>query len=187
MPCGHCRQFMNEVAAAPALQLVVGDGRWALADLLPVAFGPKDIPGGYAIGERPPLPPLLVQQLDSAADPDLVAAAAEAARRSHAPHTGRRAGAALAADVGGRRVYVAGAYLENAAYNPSLPPLQAALVAWVAEFGDRPFADILAAVVVEELPAAGAVTFSHAPAAASLLLALAPQATVTVHEFTVPV
>ncbi len=190
MPCGHCRQFMNEVTGAAELEIVVGDRRWVLPQLLPVAFGPTDIPGGFGIGARPPLPALTVVPLPAGAaapEPALVAAAAEAARRSHAPHTGRRAGAALAvrSAADGSLVCVAGAYLENAAFNPSLPPLQAALVAWAGELGRRPYADIVAAVVVEELPLAGAVTFSHAPAAAALLAAIAPAATFAVLEFTV--
>ena len=46
MPCGQCRQFLSEFGPG---MTVVSEGRggirrrWSLADLLPHAFGPKDV------------------------------------------------------------------------------------------------------------------------------------------------
>lgn len=74
-PCGHCRQFCNELAGAEALEFVFeeagGRGRGAsastLADLLPRAFGPADLARGPSAdgsmgvaapaGGRPATPP----------------------------------------------------------------------------------------------------------------------------------
>ena len=69
-----------------------------------------------------------VAERAAAGDAAFGAAAAEAlaeARGSYAPYSKCPAGAALVTSTGA--VY-AGAYLESAAYNPSLPPLQTAIV-----------------------------------------------------------
>lgn len=58
-------------------------------------------------------------------DADLLAQTAlDAANRSHAPYSNALSGVALEIDRG--TVYT-GRYAENAAFNPSLPPLQVAL------------------------------------------------------------
>ena len=43
MPCGACRQILFEAGGAD-LQVAVRDGHLRLADLLPEAFGPDDLP-----------------------------------------------------------------------------------------------------------------------------------------------
>jgi len=42
-PCGRCRQLLHEFGG-PALRIHVGDRVVTLADLLPGAFGPDDLP-----------------------------------------------------------------------------------------------------------------------------------------------
>jgi len=42
-PCGHCRQFMNELREAKNLRCVTESWRWPLRELLPHAFGPTDL------------------------------------------------------------------------------------------------------------------------------------------------
>jgi cytidine deaminase len=42
-PCGHCRQFMNELRDASELRCVMPSGSWTLAELLPHSFGPLDL------------------------------------------------------------------------------------------------------------------------------------------------
>ncbi len=46
-PCGRCRQILLEVAG-PALLVDTGSGWVTIADLLPGAFGPVDLPGDDA-------------------------------------------------------------------------------------------------------------------------------------------
>ena len=72
--------------------------------------------------------------------------ALEAANKSHAPYSGCPSGVALIDSEG--RVY-RGSYMESAAYNPSLGPVQAALVAYIAGGGDG-YEEIVGAVLVEK-------------------------------------
>lgn len=117
-PCGHCRQFMNELNSGTALQIYLpGREPATLGDYLPDAFGPRDLD----------IKTLLLDKVDHGftlkGDP-LSQAALEAANRSHAPYTQAWSGVALQSEDG---AILAGSYAENAAFNPSLPPLQAAL------------------------------------------------------------
>lgn len=72
-------------------------------------------------------------------------AALEAANNAHAPYSGCPSGIALMDSEG--KVYK-GSYVESAAYNPSLGPVQAALVAFVAR-GGGDYDRIVAAALVE--------------------------------------
>lgn len=119
-PCGHCRQFMNELNAAPALKIHLPERAPSkLYDYLPDAFGPRDLN----------ITTLLMDTQDHGlqthtTDP-LICAALDAANHSHAPYSQSYAGVALQMQSGA--IYQ-GMYAENAAFNPSLPPLQAALI-----------------------------------------------------------
>ncbi|POB67655.1 cytidine deaminase, partial [Vibrio vulnificus] len=77
-------------------------------------------------------------------DDALMQRAVEAMNRSHAPYTHNLSGVALQTESG--RVYL-GAYAENAAFNPSLPPLQVALIQLLLA-GER-FENIQSAALVE--------------------------------------
>lgn len=77
---------------------------------------------------------------------ELKNAALEAANKSHAPYSGCPSGVALLDSEG--KIYK-GSYMESAAYNPSLGPLQAALVAYIAAGGGG-YEKIVAAVLVEK-------------------------------------
>jgi cytidine deaminase len=184
MPCGHCRQFLNEMARGGQLRVHVGGKSWTLDELLPVSFKPTDIEGGFAIGDRAPLPRAAVlvhkpEGLSVAADA-LVEAAVEAALRSHTPHTGHRSGVALRA--GAETPVYQGAYLENAAFNPSMMPLQAALAAFVGVCGRESFASVSEVVLAHEV-GARAVVFDVVGPTARLLEAIAPGAKLTVVTF----
>ena len=127
VPCGYCRQFLQEVNAGEHLTLLLeGNDEEPIitpfSDYLPNAFGPHNlgIAGGLlnSSGEMQPL------ILKSDSNDPLVLQALEAARRSYAPYTKNYAGCALKTSDGA--VYT-GRYAENAAYNPSLSPLQSAI------------------------------------------------------------
>ncbi len=140
-PCGHCRQFMAELTTAATLRILAGTASpTTLAALLPDAFGPASL--GKTEGLMAPCFARLAL-IEASVDP-LARAALDAAARSYAPYTGHRAGAALAMRDG--RIFM-GAYAENAAFNPSLPPMTAALSALAMAGGST--AEIAAAILVE--------------------------------------
>ena len=117
-PCGYCRQFLNELAGADQLVVVMPEETRPLRELLPSSFGPRDL--GVTGGLLAPQDHGLVSDDDDG----LAQAALAAANRSYAPYSKSYAGVALRTHDG---TIVAGPYAENAAFNPSLSPLQAAL------------------------------------------------------------
>ncbi|KAF6661100.1 cytidine deaminase [Enterobacteriaceae bacterium EKM102V] len=126
-PCGHCRQFMNELNSGTAIRISLPQRAVStLADYLPDAFGPRDLD----------ISTFLMDHVDHgyvAAGDELVQAAVAAANASHAPYSQSHAGVALLTVSGS---IVTGRYAENAAFNPSFPPLQAALVRLNMQGGD---------------------------------------------------
>ena len=121
-PCGHCRQFMTEIAPDGDMEIIVEKGEpLKLSSVLPMAFGPKNL--GRKQGALPVKETNL--NLKTASSDPLSRAALEAARISYAPYSTSPSGVAIATRSG--RVYK-GSYIENVAFNPSLSPLQVALV-----------------------------------------------------------
>lgn len=140
-PCGHCRQFLNELTTASALEVMItGKPKTTLGSLLPDSFGPADlgIKGGMLGQEEIPLVPL-----SAAADP-LAKAALRAAARSYSPYTQSFSGVAFQLRDG--RI-ISGSYVESAAYNPSLPPVMAAIDR--LRFSGHEYSDISNAVLTE--------------------------------------
>ena len=191
MPCGHCRQFLQEIRGAAGIRILVtsdavDDGRapeWrTLASLLPRPFGPHDLlpkdaplvlePHDNRLGD-----PVVANGFAAAGDLEarLKAAAEAAARAAHAPYSGCPSGFAVADGEG--KVY-AGGCLESAAYNPTLGPVQTAIIAMVAA-GGGPAGDVVAAALVEK---DGAVTAQESTARI-FLAAVAPQATFHVYKY----
>ena len=136
-PCGHCRQFVTEFDPSGELELLISDEpSLKMRELLPRAFGPGDLDVTIPFYSTP---------LVLLADEDLEEAARKAARHSYVPYSQTRAGASVKSYDG--KIY-AGSAIENAAYNPALPPLQAAIIAAFAE-GSRP-EDIRELVLCQE-------------------------------------
>src|SRR5712671_6681740 len=124
-PCGHCRQFINEMAPSGDVQVVIaGQSPARLDALLPSAFGPKDL--GFKDGALPVRETNLMRP--KGIFDELTTAALDAARRSYAPYSKAHSGVAIRTPSG--RIYK-GAYIENVAFNPSLSPLQTALAALI--------------------------------------------------------
>lgn len=120
-PCGHCRQFLEELSPEGNLDVIVPGNKPArLKFLLPFAFGPRDL--GLKHGAFP-IRRVKIALAGKARD-RLAAAAISAARMSYAPYTKAHSGVAIKLADGSVHT---GAYIENAAFNPSLPPLQVAL------------------------------------------------------------
>ncbi|XP_059637034.1 cytidine deaminase 1-like [Cornus florida] len=176
-PCGHCRQFLQELRNASDIQIFITSSSSEnesqeppkfkpLLSILPNPFGPFDL-----LDKETPLllEPhdnglwLLSETIDSNSgnssnlcnglcelfaknESMLKISALEAANNSHALYSGCPSGVALM-DVEG--MIYRGSYMESAAYNPSLGPVQAALVSYVASGGGG-YDRIVAGVLVEK-------------------------------------
>ncbi|OAQ13841.1 cytidine deaminase [Bibersteinia trehalosi Y31] len=116
-PCGHCRQFMNELNSANELKIHLPHSQNNLLhSYLPDDFGPKDLN----------IDKLLFDEQDQGITVQgdaLQCAAIRAMNGSYAPYSQAYSG--LAFQAGGEIFY--GKYAENAAFNPSFLPLQSAL------------------------------------------------------------
>ncbi|GMI83922.1 cytidine deaminase 1 [Hibiscus trionum] len=169
-PCGHCRQFLQELRDAPDVKILIASSDdekenkinnncnekdqefTPLSHFLPHRFGPDDL--------LPKDAPLLLESHPNGlsfcsdfsrsntegGEENLKNAALDAANMSYAPYSGCPSGVALV-DVEGK-IYK-GSYMESAAYNPSMAPVQAAIVAYVARGGGG-YERIVGAVLVEK-------------------------------------
>jgi len=139
-PCGYCRQFLNELTTASTLQIILPNTpATPLTSLLPNAFGPIDLGVTAALMS----PQSHAMTLDS--PDDLTSAALKAANASYAPYSSSYAGVALKTADGS--IYTGGV-AENAAFNPSMSPLEAAIVTLTIN-GRKKYSDIVDAVLVQ--------------------------------------
>ena len=169
-PCGHCRQFLSEFAWSPSLVLIDPLGhRLSLSQLFPWPFDPAYLGEAGAVPGLAAWPDLTL----TAADP-LAGPLVEAVARAHAPYSKAPAAAALQLKDGKR---VTGTNIESVAFNPSLGPLQTALIDLFAH-GYGP-SDIIGA----SLAVARRGTVDHAAATRALLDAVAPGVPLNVLEW----
>lgn len=116
-PCGHCRQFMNEIEGAETLKVLLPNIETTLSNLLPHSFGPKDLGNQRRLLSEQNSE---ISAKSSKISDDLRAQLALA----YAPYS-KNPSAVEIVTVDHGRFY--GRYAENVAYNPSLPPMQSAL------------------------------------------------------------
>ena len=148
-PCGYCRQFLYELEGSQNLKVILHNqigGKTTqhnLSDLLPAAFGPHEL--GSATGLMASPAQLADLNLQSFSNDPFVLEAMAAAKKSYAPYSENFAGCAIT--TVDDKMY-AGRYAENAAFNPSLSPLHAAIISMTM---DQPGAknSINRAVLVE--------------------------------------
>ena len=177
-PCGCCRQFLYELVTQPSLTVSLPDrtktasSTSLLDELLPNAFGPKDLfhTGSGLMEPANSSPPLELRE--HITDP-LVLSALAAANLSYAPYTGDRARCAI--QLTDDSVYV-GRFAETAAYSPGIMPLESAL------------SRLSLARLVDETPRLKRVVLVEASSRASkehttrsVLAAFAPTITLEVH------
>jgi cytidine deaminase len=140
-PCGYCRQFLYELTTASTLRIILPNTPVApLTTLLPGAFGPADLGITAALMS----PQSHNMTLAGPAD-GVTQAALNAANASYAPYSLGYAGVALKTSDGS--IYTGG-IAENAAFNPSMSPLEAAVVTLTIN-GGKNYGDITDAVLVE--------------------------------------
>ncbi len=168
MPCGHCRQFLLELGShLPQITVIQPDLLWfqmTLPELLPYPFSLA----ASRYGLLTPSAVLLKQEQAPPRVDVLGQRAVEAASRAYVPYTKCWSGCALRLADG--RVFT-GNTLESAAYNPTLPALQSALIHCLAGQGEPE--TIEEVVFAESSPCKTSMSDS----AALLLSRIAPQAT----------
>ncbi|ALO44587.1 cytidine deaminase [Pseudoalteromonas phenolica] len=116
-PCGHCRQFINEVKQSEQIEILLPNTNTSLTELLPHSFGPADL------GNQTRLLDMSEEQ-----NPDYKLPISqmlfEHYQASYAPYSGNKSAVEIRTVQHGNFY---GRYAENVAYNPSLSPLQSAL------------------------------------------------------------
>lgn len=116
-PCGHCRQFMNEMNTADELKIHLPHSQNNLLhSYLPDDFGPSDLEIDKHLFD------VQNQGVEEFGD-EVQRSAIQAMNGSYAPYSQAYSGVALKA---GNQIFC-GKYAENAAFNPSFLPLQSAL------------------------------------------------------------
>lgn len=116
-PCGYCRQFINELNHAEHIGISFSGKQTNITELLPQAFGPEDLNN----------PSKLLQQNHEQTEVSHSDVSVELAlhfNQSYAPYSGNKSAVEIIT-ADGHCFY--GRYAENAAYSPSLSPLQSAL------------------------------------------------------------
>ena len=95
-PCGHCRQFLNELAAPHKVQVCIVNLniRESLTNLLPYSFGPRDLGASENLLSTMHHNLTIGGSAKSATDP-LIQAALAAANRSYTPYTDSPSGVAI--------------------------------------------------------------------------------------------
>ncbi|XP_004513102.1 cytidine deaminase 1 [Cicer arietinum] len=162
-PCGHCRQFLQEIRNASDIRLLItseSDPKFkSLSEFLSHPFGPHDLlPKHAPLLLEPRNNDLSFREIETQSNgynessisiSKLKVAALEAANDSHAPYSESPSGVALLDSRG--NVYK-GSYMESAAYNPSVGPVQAAIVAFItgAGNGGGEYGELVEAVLVEK-------------------------------------
>ncbi|WP_052506672.1 cytidine deaminase [Mannheimia massilioguelmaensis] len=117
-PCGHCRQFMNELNTASQLRIHLPHSQnHLLHSYLPDAFGPKDLNIEKVLFDPQ------IHSIQQHSDDPVVQAVIAGVSQSYAPYS--QALSAVALQIGEQ--IIVGRYAENAAFNPSFLPLQSAL------------------------------------------------------------
>eukprot|EP00730_Choanoeca_flexa_P020301 TRINITY_DN9924_c0_g1_i1.p1 TRINITY_DN9924_c0_g1~~TRINITY_DN9924_c0_g1_i1.p1 ORF type:complete len:353 (+),score=40.09 TRINITY_DN9924_c0_g1_i1:248-1306(+) len=176
-PCGHCRQFLSESHKGSDITVNIADQpSLPLNQLLPHAFTPKDLGNEQPLLSHPrqkleaagSYTALTDNALNASTTTDLtLTKAVVAASFSYAPYSGAYSAIALGLKDG--RV-IEGRYIESVAFNPALPPAQAALIQ-LAVNGASP-EDVVCAVLAEVTSEGPCV--SHSDATASLFKRVLP-------------
>jgi cytidine deaminase len=131
-PCAHCRQYLSEFAASRDLVLIDPLGhRLTMAQLYPWPFDP------VYLGESGAVPGKTLWTLE-ADDPML----REAGERAHTPYSKCPGAVVLRLQDGSS---VRGSAIESVAFNPTMGPLQAALIDLLAH--GRRFDEIASATL----------------------------------------
>lgn len=122
-PCGFCRQFINEIDGAETLEMIIaGSIPKPFQYYLPESFSGRDMGIKTGLLKRSVLNYCLA---DKEIKSELFDAALAAANLSYSPYSRYVAG--IAFRTSSNRI-ISGSYFESAAYNPTITPIQSAIV-----------------------------------------------------------
>lgn len=129
-PCAHCRQFLSEFAATRDMVLIDPLGhRLSMAELYPWPFDPDYLGESGAVPGR--------KSWSLQAGDDVLRMAGE---RAHTPYSKCPAAVVLTLADGSE---VRGSAIESVAFNPTMGPLQAALIELIAH--GRSYGEVVSA------------------------------------------
>ena len=167
-PCAHCRQYLSEFAATRDLELIDPLGhRLSMAQLYPWPFDPAYLGEPGLVTAAVPFPGL--QFAGEQGEAEMAERLLAAGRRAHAPYS--RCPSAVVLHLADGALIV-GSAIESVAFNPSIGPLQAAVVDLLAHgYGYGDIAECWLGTVRD-----GAV--DHQRSVSELLGRLAPAATI---------
>ncbi len=138
-PCGHCRQFMNELVQGQKIQIHLPEqDTHPLSHYLPYAFGPTDL------NVTSPLLTKQQTELEMESDDPMVIEGLDHASLSYAPYT--KSFAAVVLETKDGETYC-GRYAESAAFNPSMMPMQMAFSCLARH--NREYNEINRAILIE--------------------------------------
>jgi cytidine deaminase len=169
-PCAHCRQYLSEFAATVSLTLIDPLGhRLKMADLYPWPFDPDYLGEKGIVAGTVPHPDLMLAPngLPAATAAKLI----ERGRHSYTPY-GKSAAAVVLTLTDG--TLIGGSAIESVSFNPTISPLQAAMIDLFAHGYSAP--DIASAAFAHT-PGA---QIDYAMHACDLLVAIAPAAEIEV-------
>lgn len=169
-PCAHCRQTISEFAWSGDLRLIDLLGHTlTMAQLYPWPFVPADLGEPGIVPSAIPWPTLAIA--DPAVPADVAELLTQTGGRAHAPYS--HCPAAVVLRLAGGHL-VAGSTIESVSFNPTIGPLQAAIVELLAD--GHATSDIRAGYLA--MVDGGAVDPSDD--VRSLLASIAPDASLTV-------
>jgi cytidine deaminase len=187
-PCGHCRQFCQELHGVAQMDFVVDDsGRaFRIAELLPLGFGPADLENhdnvllaqaNHRVDAHSPTdwsanPAGPVDALTATQRTQLELVGIDRYGSAYAPYSGATSSVALL--FRGRDEAVGGFIVESCAFNPSMTPVRSAIVA--AIMSNVQLNELVGALLVERADA----RVSHLAETKTLLLSIAPNVTLGV-------
>jgi len=119
VPCGHCRQFLTELSCSDRMQLVFGEERTTIDQLLPGPFGTRPKAGQGLLDS-----PMVELESIRPVEDSLAQRAINAAQRSYTPYTRANEGFVIEGDNG---QHFAGRAAESVAFNPSVSAIVCAM------------------------------------------------------------
>jgi cytidine deaminase len=123
-PCAHCRQYLSEFAASRDLRLIDLLGhRLKLSELYPWPFDPAYLGESGAVPGTVQWPDLRLES--NTLQPEVADRLEWAGQRAYAPYSKCPSAVVLVLNDGN---LISGATIESVAYNPTISPLQGAIV-----------------------------------------------------------